>query len=974
MRAELDRLFEQALELQGEPLDSFLNTCGPLRGDVERLLSAHARMGEFLATPAAVEMPGLVGQALLVGDRVGRYTIERIVGSGGGGTVYAARQNEPNRLVALKVMRAGITSESAVARFRREADILARLRHPNIAHVYEAGMHGVLPFFAMEFVDGEPLGQTDVATVRIICDAVHHGHVKGVVHRDLKPSNLLVDTEGRPKVIDFGIARDELDESSALMGTPRYMSPEQRTNGDVDARSDVYSLGVVMQETLQNPDADLSAIIAHASAADANERYASAEALGADLRRYAELRPVDARPASLGHQLLLFARRRRSVFLAILFSVLILVAAVVVSVQFAWNAERSRLKAERARVDQRFETYIATIAATQAALRVGDVNDARRRLEQAPAELRDWEWRILAAQVDRSRDRLDAGGPIFWADANDRFIVTTGEHTKIWDARSKKQLGELDVDGEDWIATVAIHPTRAVAACGTRTGCVYIADLEKGDLGPILYRHGASGDASVEHHVNEVAWSRDGKWLASVSMDHTIRVWDGHASRVLVGHRDRVVSAAFLPDGRLVSGDRTGRFCVWAQDHSKIVHELQAHSGSVEHIAVSADGSVVATASRDQTVRLWDLATWTERWIGTGHVGNVRDVMIDPLGRFVATASYDRTVRVWDIETGREQACLRGHTSLVRRIVFGNSTNEIVSFSRDGTIRFWRWKTRSIPFHLAGHTDSITTVLFSPGSRTLAAAQRDQNVTLWDLDSLESLAHLEDTYSEGLTWLNNNNIIVGALQDMARRIQIRPRAVHILRGKLAASAPHTVHENLVTNSVLMTQEGKSVSETRLFPGARGVKKLRVDVASGRCYALVSNNRIEGFPLDTPDRRQKQMLDDPLDMAISPDGQTIAAIVRNGSVYLFDPLLQNKRLLTKLNDGGASVAFHPSGTRLATASSSGSIRLWDTGRWRQVGTIADPGTTSCVAFSPDGKSLAAGTTLRGGTAVRVWQTD
>src|SRR4051794_17481712 len=210
-------------------------------------------------------------------QRVGKYELIREIASGGMGVVYEAIQDQPRRSVALKLMRAGLGSQGAVARFEHESQLLARLRHPAIAQVYEAGTHQqgalTIPYFVMEYIPGaRPITEfADLRRLDIrqriglmikVCDAVQHGHEKGIIHRDLKPGNILIDANGEPKVIDFGVARasDTSEQSSAtqqtdasqLIGTLPYMSPEQYESDPrhLDGRSDVYSLGVVLYELL----------------------------------------------------------------------------------------------------------------------------------------------------------------------------------------------------------------------------------------------------------------------------------------------------------------------------------------------------------------------------------------------------------------------------------------------------------------------------------------------------------------------------------------------------------------------------------------------------------------------------------------------------------------------------------------------------------------------------------------------------
>ncbi|MEE2912788.1 MAG: serine/threonine-protein kinase, partial [Planctomycetota bacterium] len=212
----------------------------------------------------------------LIGTKIGSCTIKKIIGSGGMGSVYEAMQEQPRRRVALKVMKRGITSRSATRRFEFESQTLARLQHPGVAQVFEAGTHddgsGGVPYFVMEYIpnaktiteyanDKNLSTKERLALFARVCDAVQHGHLKGIVHRDLKPQNILVDSSGQPKVIDFGVARSTDSDLAVttlqtdvgqLIGTLQYMSPEQcdADPSDIDVRSDIYALGVILYELL----------------------------------------------------------------------------------------------------------------------------------------------------------------------------------------------------------------------------------------------------------------------------------------------------------------------------------------------------------------------------------------------------------------------------------------------------------------------------------------------------------------------------------------------------------------------------------------------------------------------------------------------------------------------------------------------------------------------------------------------------
>lgn len=338
-------------------------------------------------------------------ERIGRYRPLRILGQGGMGVVYEAEQDEPRRRVALKVIRSEHVTENLRRRFAHESVYLGRLQHPGIAQVYESGTAGTdegpLPFIAMELVDGVPLDRwvrvqepdlrARVELMIQLCDAVQHAHQRGLIHRDLKPGNVLVDAAGRVRVLDFGLARPHDADFEAslvtthgeLVGTLAYMSPEQlgADPDDIDTRTDIYSLGMIFYELMsevrpfdlrgralsdviqvmreEEPPAlsqhdaklagDLTLIAATAMAKDRVQRYASANGLAADLRRYLADEPIAARPPSTIYQLKKFARRHRPLVIGIGGVAAALVLGVVVSSWQAIRATRAEQLAETRR-------------------------------------------------------------------------------------------------------------------------------------------------------------------------------------------------------------------------------------------------------------------------------------------------------------------------------------------------------------------------------------------------------------------------------------------------------------------------------------------------------------------------------------------------------------------------------------------------------------------------------------------------
>ena len=333
---------------------------------------------------------------------IGSYRVLAMLGEGGMGTVYQAEQQNPHRIVALKVIKQGISSDRSLRRFEQEAEALGRLQHPGIAQIYEAGTAdtglGPQPYFAMEFIQGRPLieyaterrlnTRARLELVARICDAVNHAHQRGIIHRDLKPGNILVDETGQPKILDFGVARVTDSDTQAtrqtdlgqLLGTLAYMSPEQVLADPlaVDIRSDVYALGVILYELLagklpysihgkavhqvvqvireEDPArlssihrsyrGDIDTIVAKALEKDKTRRYAAAADLAGDIRRYLTDQPIVARPASASYQLQKFARRHKALVTGTATVILVLAAGVVVSTWQALRAMRERDRAD----------------------------------------------------------------------------------------------------------------------------------------------------------------------------------------------------------------------------------------------------------------------------------------------------------------------------------------------------------------------------------------------------------------------------------------------------------------------------------------------------------------------------------------------------------------------------------------------------------------------------------------------------
>jgi tetratricopeptide (TPR) repeat protein/tRNA A-37 threonylcarbamoyl transferase component Bud32 len=431
--AAIESLYRQALAKDPGERVSFLAGICPedavLRRQVESLLayadgtleSPLARLeitslsdAEGVTAPQSDEVPRPADRALPA--TIGRYRILGVLGEGGMGLVYEAEQAQPRRKVALKVIKPGFASHQQLRRFEYESQVLGRLQHSGIAQIYEAGIadsgFGPQPYFAMELIHGESMLQyadrrqlttgQRLHLMAKVCEAAHHAHQRGVIHRDLKPSNILVDENGQPKILDFGVACATDGDAQAmrqtdlgqLVGTLAYMSPEQVQADplEIDTRSDVYSLGVIFYELLagcppykvsrQLHEAtraileqdgvalgkirrayrgDIETIVAKALEKDKTRRYAVAADLAEDIQRCLNDEPILARRASATYHLGKFARRHKTLVAGVAAVFIVLAAGMIASV---WEASRA-LRAEQIALQERDRATAAQQLATE---------------------------------------------------------------------------------------------------------------------------------------------------------------------------------------------------------------------------------------------------------------------------------------------------------------------------------------------------------------------------------------------------------------------------------------------------------------------------------------------------------------------------------------------------------------------------------------------------------------------------------
>jgi WD40 repeat protein/tetratricopeptide (TPR) repeat protein len=905
---------------------------------------------------------------------MGRFDLIERIGVGGFGTVWKARDKELDRTVAVKVPRRGGMTPEETEKFFREARAAAQLRHPNIVSVHEVGRDGDSVFIVSDFVRGVTLGDwltgqqlTSREAAELcakIADALHHAHEKGVVHRDLKPGNVMIDGDGEPHIMDFGLARREAGEVTVtvdgqILGTPAYMSPEQATGEShtADRRSDVYSLGVILFQLLTgelpfrgNPrmllhqvindeppsprklnssvSRDLETITLKCLEKSPAKRYEHSADVAADLRRWMTNKPIAARPVAWPERGWRWVRRNPAVagLALVIVTSLLTFTGLTLRSSSAIRQENARTQAalndvERARKDaesaaERTQQMLYSTSMNVAA-RGWESGSIRRLLmtlaEQCPQpgdpDLRDFQWRSL------------------WRNCAPYATST------ILRSDAPVQAAAYSSDGQ-WLA------------CGLSDGSVVIWRPESEEF---VRRIKSGADA-----ITRLAFQPNSTRVAALASDGVVRLWDASTGDLTASTADsatQLTALAVSPlTGEFITGDAQGQLRLWDANGRPSSVEFGKYDSGVVALAWSNDGRIVAASYLDLKAVVWDAKTGARALAEPlqGGPDNYGALALSPDGKLLAIGAYQR-FHLWDVSTGKYVRLTYCHpNNTLDSIAFSPNGQTLATTGGDGAIAIHSVTQDNILRLLKGHAGGVFSIAFSPDGLRLVSGGEDGSTVLWDAPAL----------TDADEWT--------ASVEPVAALACSPSESIIVTGSSVGDA-----------TVWNADDGSLTSRINKAHGSSAPISQIAFFAEGKRFATMGGDgavRVwDAASLAQLQEIRREPIASSAAMDVDPVGRFVAFQVGLNALQICDLTTGNTlHELSGHSDKVHKIRVDPKGKTLISVGrvqpTGGEAFLWDADTGKQIASHIEPrAEIVSAAISPRGETIVLGLALTNGIA-------